>query len=125
MSETSKTEEWSDGLLLNELIEKGGLNEDDIKLSSPDRGLFLYKEKIFFKYGNKKSFIVVTETDDRNFKKILDIFSVIVGYQPFCKYTEPTAKRIVTYEWDRDPKSRYQELVKEGAKDLTLLIDPG
>ena len=123
MSETSTIEELSDSLLLNELVKKGGLNEGDLELSSTDKGLFLYKGKRFFKYGIKNSFIVTTENDDEDFKKVLDAFSNVVNYKPFCKHTEPTANKIVTYEWDINPKSRYQELLKEGAKDLILLIN--
>jgi len=52
-------------------------------------------------------------------KTLIEGFSKVVGYKPFCKYTlmyevGNRTPPLPTYEWDRiDPDSRYQELSKK------------
>jgi hypothetical protein len=50
-------------------------------------------------------------------QRLVDAFSKVVEYKPFCKYVEPDSK-LITVEWDKkDPKGRFVELQTIGEKE--------
>jgi hypothetical protein len=63
----------------------------------------------------KNTFLLVSM--QRYDQQLVDAFSKVVEYKPFCKYVEPDSK-LITVEWDKkDPKGRFAELQQEGEKE--------
>jgi hypothetical protein len=51
-------------------------------------------------------------------KGLIDAFSAILGYEPFCRYTSKLSG-MLTYEWDsQDAEGRLAELKKDGEKGI-------
>jgi len=111
--------------ILNDLVKKGGLEENDLNCLYSvyaHTGGGLYKSQPFtLTFVKDQALLVSMVNDDENSKKLVEALSNVVGYRPFCKYTE-TRKDGVTYEWAKnDLKERYQELIRKGKRDLIFL----
>ncbi len=53
-------------------------------------------------------------------QQLVDAFSAVVEYQPFCRYTEEND--LITVEWDKkDPAKRFKELEVKGHRDFQRL----
>ncbi|MFC1685744.1 hypothetical protein ACFLZZ_01845 [Nanoarchaeota archaeon] len=82
---------------------------------------FDYKGKVLTMTWQKDLFLLLSmEKDSKDFGKVVEGFSKVVEYKPFCKYLD-CKNGIFTYEWDKkDSKGRYEELKGQGHK-ITLL----
>ena len=108
---------WHILLAEKDLIEQAGLNPDDIK---PDFGFLRYKERaVIMSHTYNKHIVVSMEgEDDADLRELIDAFSKVVEYEPFCKYTLISRRGtetllFPTYEWDKEnPEERYEELSK-------------
>ena len=107
---------WHLSLAYRDLIEQGGLNEKDLE-----------SELICLKYKSRRMVISHTFNQhlvvsiegkaDKDLENLMDAFSKVVEYNPFCKYNlhynsmESSTKSLITYEWDKvDLDSRFKEL---------------
>ena len=106
---------WHVTLAEKDLIEQAGLNQDNFE---QDFGFFKYKERpVIISHTFNKHLVVSMEGEENeDMKTLMDGFSKVVGYKPFCKYIlmpsdGSRAPPLLTYEWDKvDPNSRYDEL---------------
>ncbi len=119
---------WHVTLAGRDLIEQAGLNQEDFE---QDFGFFKYKGRpvIISHIFNQHLVVSIEGKEDENMRTLMEGFSKVIGYQPFCKYTLMLSNRskappLPTYEWDKvDPNSRYEELSKkETTSDLTRLL---
>jgi hypothetical protein len=111
--------------LLNDLAKKGGLEENDLNCLYSvyaHNGGGLYKGWPFTLSFVKDQILLVSMiNDDEDSKRLVEALSSVVGYRPFCKYTA-SREGGVTYEWAKnDLKERYQDLIREGKRDLIFL----
>ena len=119
---------WHITLAEEDLVTQAGLNLDDFE---QDFGFFRYKKRpVIISHTFNQHLVVSMEgAEDSDMRNLMEGFSKVVGYQPFCKYMlNPSngskSPPLRTYEWDKvDPDSRYEELSKkETASDLTRLL---
>ena len=102
-------------LVEKDLVEQAGLDSEDFE---QDFGFFRYKGRIVVVSHMYDEHLVVSikGKEDDCLKNLMDAFSKVVGYQPFCKYVilpeEGSDNPLLpTYEWDKvDSESRYKEL---------------
>ncbi|MBR9691328.1 hypothetical protein GOV06_00935 [Candidatus Woesearchaeota archaeon] len=99
----------------NDLIEQAGLDADDIE---PDLGFFRYKKRevIISHIYDQHLVVSIQGKEDNDARTLMDAFSAIVEYKPFCKYTLKLedAPPLLTYEWDKQsPDERYKELTEK------------
>lgn len=59
----------------------------------------------------------------RDEPELIEAFSTVVEYRPFCKYRHKTTEQLTTYEWDKeDPEGRFEKLQQDpDIMDLQLL----
>jgi len=119
---------WHVTLAERDLVKQAGLRQEDFE---QDFGFFKYKNRpVIMSHIFDEHLVVSMEGDeDYDMKALMDGFSSVVGYQPFCRYTLNTSNGsksppLLTYEWDKvDPDTRYKELsVKETTSGLTRLL---
>ncbi len=119
---------WHVTLVERDLVEQADLNQEDFE---QDFGFFRYKRRpVVISHTFGQHLVVSMDgEEDMDMKTLINGFSIIVGYQPFCKYilnpsSESKSPPLKTYEWDKvDPNSRYQKLsAKETTFDLTRLL---
>lgn len=109
---------WHVTLAEKDLVEQAGLNRDDFE---QDFGFFKYKGRAVIVSHTYNQHLVVSMEgqEDSDLKRLIDAFSAVVEYKPFCKYnilpSEGSKTPILpTYEWDKvDPNRRYEELSKK------------
>ncbi|MCX6774503.1 MAG: hypothetical protein NTY99_00215 [DPANN group archaeon] len=107
---------WHVSLAQKDLIEQAGLKEEDFEFMFTH---FLYKDrKVIISHIYNQHLVVSMEgKEDDDLKRLMDAFSVVVAYKPFCKYNlnmGGKAPILPTYEWDKaDPKGRFDELSKK------------
>ena len=66
------------------------------------------------------TFLLVTMSQDE--PKLIEAFSKVLEYKPFCQYIEDSEKTLITFEWDKiDPIARFEELQKKQVKELQKL----
>jgi len=119
---------WHVRLAEKDLVEQAGLNKEDFE---QDLGFFRYKKRpiIISHIFNKHLVVSMEGEEDEDMKTLMDGFSKIVGYTPFCKYVlipsdRSKAPPLPTYEWDKvNPNSRYHELSQgKTNSNLTKLL---
>ena len=119
---------WHVTLVEKDLIEQAGLNQDNFE---QDFGFFKYKEKpVIISHTFNEHLVVSMEGEENeDMKTLMDGFSKVVGYNPFCKYIlmpsdGSRALPLPTYEWDKvNPNSRYDELSsKKTTSNLVRLL---
>ncbi len=106
---------WHVVLAEKDLVQQAGLRHEDFE---QDWGHFKYKgRRVFISIDQGKDLVVSTEgQEDAALIELMDGFSKVVEYKPFCKYTlrpeaESKAPPLLTYEWDKiDPNGRFEEL---------------
>ena len=115
MAETTHSNgKWNIALARTDLIEKAGLNEEDITLETAHLKYKGRRMRLSHDYG--KYLVVSLEgKDDEDFRRVVDSFTKVMEYFPFCRYDlnlggEGTSN-FPTYEWDRiNPNARFSEL---------------
>ncbi len=119
---------WHVTLVEKDLIEQAGLNQDNFE---QDFGFFKYKERpVIISHTFNEHLVVSMEGEENeDIKTLMDGFSKVVGYKPFCKYIlmpsdGSRAPLLPTYEWDGvNPNSRYDELSsKKTTSNLVRLL---
>ena len=128
MAETlQKNGLWHILLVENDLVNQAGLDQNDFE---QDFGFFKYKGRaVIISHTYREHLVVSIEgKEDEDLKKLMDSFSKVVEYKPFCKYNlhsqaRSKAQILPTYEWDKvNPKGRLDELSKkEDISDLVSL----
>lgn len=74
----------------------------------------------WFKGWRKNEFLRVSMQQYE--QRLVDAFSKVVGYRPFCKYIDPHS-RTIEVEWVKnDPNGRFAELKNYGAEGLEKLV---
>ncbi len=123
MSETLQNNGlWHLLLVERDLVSQGGLNERDFE---QDFGFFKYNGKpVFVSHVADKELVVSREGSlDSDFERLVNAFSKVVGYKPFCKYDLSVGEGdfyLSTYEWDKvNPEAKLEELRRR--KDVSLL----
>ena len=116
---------WHVSLAQQDLIEQAGLNKKDFEDNFTH---FNYKNrKVIISHIFKEHLVVsVSCKEDEDIKNLMDGFSKVVEYKPFCKYllmipngNETTP--LPTYEWDKiNPSSRYEVLSSK--KNISNLV---
>jgi hypothetical protein len=109
---------WHVTLVENDLVGQAGLNPEDFE---QDFGFFRYKSRrVIISHIHGAHLVVSMEgKEDSDLIQLMDSFSTVVEYKPFCKYKimpgeESKAPILPTYEWDKiDPDSRFEELSKK------------
>ena len=109
---------WHITLAEEDLVTQAGLNLDDFE---QDFGFFRYKTRpVIISHTFNEHLVVSMEGEEgEDMKTLMEGFSKVVGYLPFCRYTLMSKEgskvpSLPTYEWDRtDPDSRYKELSKK------------
>ncbi len=106
---------WHVMIVEKDLVEQAGLNPGDFEQTL---GFFRYKKRgvvISHTYG--QHLVVSMEgAEDEDLKRLMESFSKVVEYKPFCKYNlllqkESKSKIVLTYEWDKlGPDGRFEEL---------------
>tara|TARA_Y100000310_G_C20289641_1_gene626590 strand:- start:65 stop:439 length:375 start_codon:yes stop_codon:yes gene_type:complete len=114
---------WHLSLARQDLIDQGGLKENDLEWMFNH---ITYKDRkiVISHIANQELVVSMEGKEDEDFTSLITGFSKVVGYDPFCKYTlnlESTST--LTYEWDKiDPDSRYTELsTRENVTELSRL----
>lgn len=117
---------WHVYLSQKDLIEQAGLNEEDFET---DFTHFRYRSRrvIISHIYNKHLVVSMEGKEDDDLKNLMDSFSKVVEYQPFCKYTllleDESNTLLPTYEWDKvDSNSRYKELQKKNTVENLVKI---
>ncbi len=119
---------WHVTLAEKDLVEQAGLNQSDFE---QDFGFFKYKERLVIvsHIFNEHLVVSMEGEEDEDMKTLIDGFSKVVEYKPFCKYflipsNGSKAPPLPTYEWDKtNPDSRYAELSsKETTSNLIKLL---
>jgi len=119
---------WHVLLVEEDLVKQAGLNPKDFE---QDFGFFKYKNRIVVisHIFNEHLVVSMEGKEDESMKTLMDGFSRVVEYKPFCKYllmpqNGNKAPPLPTYEWDKlDPNSRYKELSnKKTTSGLTKLL---
>jgi hypothetical protein len=116
---------WHVSLAQKDLVKQAGLKEEDFEFMFTH---FLYKDrKVIISHIYDKHLVVSMEgKEDDDLKRLMDGFSKVVEYKPFCKYNLMTGKGskapiLPTYEWDKvDPTKRFKELSQK--KDISDLV---
>ncbi len=107
---------WHVTLIERDLIEQAGLNPADFR---QEFGCFRYRDKpVIVSHIVGRELVVSREGwDDNDLAQLVNGFSKVVEYNPFCKYLlklELPGKNIpglTTYEWDKiNPEARFKEL---------------
>ena len=109
---------WHVTLAEKDLVEQAGLNPDDFE---QDFGFFRYKNRrVIISHPYGQHLVVSMEgRENADLNTLMESFSKVVEYKPFCKYNLLPQKRskapiLPTYEWDKvDPNGRYDELSKK------------
>jgi hypothetical protein len=63
---------------------------------------------------------------DRPDNKLIEAFSKVLEYRPFCKYQDSAHGQSIgtTYEWDKmDPEGRFNELVRNGKNPERIIYE--
>ena len=108
---------WHVTLVQKDLVEQAGLNEKDFEYEFTH---FKYKGRpVIISHTHNQHLVVSMEgQEDADLKRVIDAFSTVVEYKPFCKYNllpEKGSKAPIlpTYEWDKiDPEGRQKELTQ-------------
>lgn len=98
-----------------DLVEQAGLNPEDFE---QDFGFFRYKDRrVIISHTYDQHLVVSMEgREDSDLSQLMESFSKVVEYKPFCKYKILPEKGskvpiLPTYEWDKiDSDGRYNEL---------------
>jgi hypothetical protein len=117
---------WHVTLVEDDLVEQAGLNREDFE---QDWGHFNYKDRPVLVSHEFNNHLVVSMVgqEDNDLISLINAFSIVVGYRPFCKYntiqnTKDGKVVLPTYEWDKiDPIGRFNELKRKRKKDLVTL----
>ena len=118
---------WHVSLAQRDLIGQAGLHEDDFDYFFTH---FTYKDrKVIISHTYDQHLVVsMAGQDDEDMKQLMEGFSKVLEYEPFCKYilnpeNEGEHPPLPTYEWDKiDPDARYNELEnKSTVSDLVRL----
>jgi hypothetical protein len=117
---------WHVVLAEEDLVKQAGLNPADFE---QDFGFFKYKNRpvvISHTYG--QHLVVSMEgKEDADFNQLIESFSKVVEYKPFCKYNlrlqGSKIPSLPTYEWDKvNPTERFEELSrKSNIEDLVRI----
>jgi len=119
---------WHITLAEKDLVEQAGLNQEDFE---QDFGFFRYKGRaVVISHTFDEHLVVSMEGEDNgDMKSLMNGFSTVIGYQPFCKYiftriVEGGTSSMLTYEWDKvSPDGRYDELSsKQNISGLVRLL---
>ena len=119
---------WHVTLAEEDLVKQAGLDKGDFE---QDFGFFKYRGRrvVISHIFNEHLVVSMEGEEDETMRTLVEGFSKVVGYTPFCKYNlllEEEGKVISTptYEWDKlNPNLRYQELsVKKTTSGLTRLL---
>lgn len=110
---------WAD--IMHDLKNQGGISEARIDPLSinPGQCKGTYKERDFFLTWSLDDYLLLSMThNDDLLLELVDAFSKVLEYNPFCKYQEGN---IFTYEWDKnDPNGRFNELSEK--RNLANLV---
>ncbi len=118
---------WHITLVEKDLVNQAGLNPDAFK---QDLGFFRYMGRpVAISHIFNNHLVVSMEgEDDGDLAKLVNGFSKVIEYKPFCKYVlnleeGSSAPPLPTYEWDKiNPKNRFEELKqKENVSSLEHL----
>ena len=61
-------------------------------------------------------------TMSQNEPQLIEAFSKVLEYKPFCQYLEDSEITLITFEWEKvDPIGRFEELQKNQVKELQKL----
>ena len=76
---------WHITLAERDLVEQAGLNQEDFE---QDFGFFRYKDRpVIMSHIFDQHLVVSMEgKEDEDMEALMEGFSNVVGYQPFCKY---------------------------------------
>ncbi len=106
---------WHVTLAETDLVKQADLNPDDFK---QDFSFFKYKTRpviISHTYG-QHLVVSMDGREDADLIQLMNSFSKVVEYNPFCKYNLRIPKGeksqiLLTYEWDKiNPNKRFYEL---------------
>jgi len=129
MAETIKADGyWSNKLAECDLVNQAGLNRDDFQ---QEPGYFLYLNRKVIMSHSYNDYLIVSMIgkEDSVFKKLIDSYSTIIGYDPFCKYlkfvkTEVGNVDLWTYEWNsQDLETRVTDLNLEDTVSNLIRIN--
>jgi len=116
---------WHLTLVYKDLIDQGGISEEDLEYRLTN--LTYKKRKVVISNIYNEHLVVSLEgEDDEDTKNLMNAFSKVVEYQPFCKYNLNLGGKNIslpTYEWDKiDSEGRFEELKKKkNIEGLVLL----
>ncbi|MBU2612759.1 MAG: hypothetical protein KKB62_03500 [Nanoarchaeota archaeon] len=104
---------WHLTLAYHDLIDQGGIPEEDLEYGLTN--LTYKKRKVVISNIYNEHLVVSLEgEDDEGTKNLMNAFSKVVEYQPFCKYNLKLKRKNIslpTYEWDKiDSEGRFREL---------------
>lgn len=109
---------WTD--VMHDLKEQGGVEVVIDPLSVTENGCGGYLDgKFFYITWAKDKFLVLTMIEFS--QPLVDAFSTVIEYQPFCRYNE---RDLPTVEWDKmDPDGRFAELTQQPAIQNLVRIE--
>jgi hypothetical protein len=115
---------WQWYQVMADLKEIGGLANVVINPLSVKRqgacGGTTEKGTVFYITWAHNTYLLVTMS--QNEKELIEAFSKVVEYKPFCQYLEDSKETLVTFEWDKiDPTGRFEELQKKPVRELQKL----
>ena len=104
---------WHLTLAYHNLIDQGGISEEDLGYELIN--LTYKKRKVVISHIYNEHLVVSLEGEDNeDTKNLMNAFSKVVEYQPFCKYNLKLGIKNIslpTYEWDKiDSEGRFREL---------------
>ena len=113
---------WHLTLAYHNLIDQGGISEEDLGYELIN--LTYKKRKVVISHIYNEHLVVSLEGEDNeDTKNLMNAFSKVVEYQPFCKYNLKLGIKNIslpTYEWDKiDSEGRFRELKEK--KKLKLI----
>ena len=116
---------WQWYQIMADLKEIGGLANVVINPLSVKRqgscGGTTEKGTVFYITWVLNRYLLVTMSQEE--PQLIEAFSKVVEYKPFCQYLEDSEKTLITFEWDKiDPSGRFLELQSNHVKELRQLI---
>ena len=93
---------WHVTLAEEDLVKQAGLDKGDFE---QDFGFFKYRGRrvVISHIFNEHLVVSMEGKEDEGMNILMDGFSKVVGYKPFCKYVLKLEKTppMPTYEWDK------------------------
>jgi hypothetical protein len=112
---------WTWAAIMMDLKEQGGLEEVYVDPFSvqPHFCAGEYNRKVFTVSWSFKRLLMVSMKVEEYAPELIEAFSKVVEYRPFCKYLEKAGGKIpmVTVEWAKnDAEARFAELQEKEAR---------